>query len=417
MKTRKKKTHKLILAISAILAVMVIASFITTEIIQGVTEKITGGITNPGVPSGMDQMIQDMIEQRTKEITKQIMGGGQIPSGEIPGGIPTIPGAAPEVPCDLTPFSRQFSSTSYYTGPLLDSHLHMPTAFQLPSAIAQEVDWNPPVLDQDISKSELICLFDTEKINSVVGFYLVPNLLSGTFVSAAQQMEQQYPGRIIPFITPSHLTELDLNPEQIEEILASNPGLFKGLGEYGLYKADYKGKSPEDPYFLEIYDLADKHNLIVMIHPDENQQSAIERMVQKYSGVTFLFHGNMEMGPYAAEVVGKYPNAYFTIDADLWDIAQDHQSVNLYAAETKTEFIADFKRDYDQVQRAALARWKTAIEANPDQFLWGTDRGKDWHFDPEVGALLEESGRAFIGQLNPAVQEKFAYKNAQRLLN
>ena len=46
----------------------------------------------------------------------------------------------------------------------------------------------------------------------------------------------------------------------------------------------------------------------------------------------------------------------------------------------------------------------------------GTDRAFAWHFDPEVGALIEESARIFIGQLDPAVQEKFAYKNAERLL-
>ncbi len=368
----------------------------------------------------MDQMIQDMIKQRTEEITKQI-AGGQMPAGQLPGGQIPGPGSggttAPEVPCDLTPRARQLSSTSYYTGPLVDAHVHMPAAFQLPAAIAQQVDFTPPVLDKDISKAELICLFDKEKSKSVVGFYLVPNMFPGMFVSAAQQLEQQYPGRIAPFITPAHLTSLDLTPEQLEDILKSNPGLFKGLGEYGLYKADYKGKSPEDPYFLKLYDLADKYNLIMMIHADAGQQAAIEGILQKYPLVTFLFHGNVEMGPYAAAVVSKYPNAYFTIDGDLWDIPEDTKTVNLYAAATKEEFITDFKRDYTKVQSAAISRWKNAIEQHPNQFVWGTDRGKDWHFDPEVGALLEESARSFIGQLDPAVQEKFAYQNAERLIN
>jgi len=57
------------------------------------------------------------------------------------------------------------------------------------------------------------------------------------------------------------------------------------------------------------------------------------------------------------------------------------------------------------------------IEGHPDKFLWGTDRAFAWHFDDDVGALLDESARAFIVQLDPAVQEKFAYKNAERLLN
>lgn len=370
-------------------------------------QKYFGEITIPEieeptpdlVPQGeMDSMIQDMMEQ--------MMGGG----------IPSTIQKKEEAACDKTPIPRKFNTNPYYTGLLVDSHIHMPSAFQVPPAIAQQADWDAPVLDKDVYKSELICLLDKEHTNSAFGFYLVTNMLSGTFVNAARQMEQKYPGRIAPFLTPSHLTDLDLTSDEIEEILVSNPGLFKGLGEIAFYKASYKGMSPEDPAFLKIYDLANKHNLIVMIHADEGQQQVIQRILQKYPNVIFLFHGNVEMGPYAAEVVAKYPNAYFTIDGDLWDLPKDHQSVNLYGAATKEEFISDFKRDYKRVQSAAIARWKNAIEKYPDKFLWGTDRGKDWHFDPEVGALLEESARSFIGQLNPAVQEKFAYKNAERLI-
>ena len=48
--------------------------------------------------------------------------------------------------------------------------------------------------------------------------------------------------------------------------------------------------------------------------------------------------------------------------------------------------------------------------------MWGTDRLEGWHFDKEVGGLVEEFSRAFIGELDSSVQEKFAYKNAQRML-
>lgn len=39
-----------------------------------------------------------------------------------------------------------------------------------------------------------------------------------------------------------------------------------------------------------------------------------------------------------------------------------------------------------------------------------------WHFDPEVGGILEEFSRSFIGRLDASVQENFAYKNAERML-
>lgn len=414
---RTMKIKKLILPLSVVLGVVGIIFIISLVNTAGITGKVTN------LQQGMDKMIQDMIQQRTKEITKQIteqITSGQTPAGGLPGG--QIPGILPastttaDVPCDLTPQPRQFSSTPYYTGPLLDAHLHMPAGFEIPAAVAQQVDWTAPVWDKDISTAEFICLLDREQSKMAIGFHIVPNIVPSMFVNAAKDLEKKYPGRVAHFVTPAHLTSIDLTPLQLEEILKANPGLFKGLGEYAWYRADYKGKSPEDPSFLKIYDLANKYKLIVMIHADEGQQAGLERVLQKYPQVTFLFHGSDYMSSYAGELVCKHPNAYFTIDGDLWDIPNDHQSVNLYGNENKEEFIADFKRDFEKVQGAALRQWKTAIEKCPDKFVWGTDRGKDWHFDQGVGALLEEGARSFIGQLDPAVQEKIAYQNAERLL-
>ena len=61
--------------------------------------------------------------------------------------------------------------------------------------------------------------------------------------------------------------------------------------------------------------------------------------------------------------------------------------------------------------------WRFFIGNNPDKFLWGTDRAYTMHFDPEVSALLDEISRSFTGQLDAEVQQKFAYQNAERLLN
>ena len=50
--------------------------------------------------------------------------------------------------------------------------------------------------------------------------------------------------------------------------------------------------------------------------------------------------------------------------------------------------------------------------------MWGTDRGDIvWGYEEEVGQLLAEFGRALIGRLDPAVQDRVAYKNAEFLAN
>ena len=78
--------------------------------------------------------------------------------------------------------------------------------------------------------------------------------------------------------------------------------------------------------------------------------------------------------------------------------------------------LAFIRNNFDLLLKEKLGDWKNIIEAHPDQFTWGSDRWYTWHYDPEVGGLVEEFGRTFIGQLDPSVQEKFAYKNAERLL-
>ena len=85
---------------------------------------------------------------------------------------------------------------------------------------------------------------------------------------------------------------------------------------------------------------------------------------------------------------------------------------------SKEEFLAHF-RDYESLLTKDLETWKGFIERHPDQVLWGTDRGAGtpWSLDMEVGEALSRYARAFIGRLDPSVQEKYAYKNAERLLS
>lgn len=372
---------------------------ITKQEIGRITDEETERITQ----SEIDRITDDIVKQRTEEITRQIMGGG------------TDTSKLKEVQCDKTPSLRQFSSDSYYTGPLIDAHVHIPFTFEVPPSIYAEADWDAPILEKEVFAGQIICAFDKENTKSSIGFYAIPSPLKGLAVSPVKQVEQKHTGRIVAFMMPTHVSGLDLMPNEIEEVLNSNKGLFKGYGEIAMYKGVYKGMSPDDSSLLEIYKIADKHNLIVMMHPDYGQQQAVERILKEYPNVKFLFHGE-EASRYAAEIVGKFPNAYFTIDGDLSDIPEDPQSVSLYGSGSKEKFISDYKRDYSRVMDRAINKWKAAIEKHPDKFLWGTDRAYAWHFDYEVGGLIEEFSRSFIGQLDASVQEKFAYRNAERLL-
>ncbi|HLD39986.1 MAG TPA: amidohydrolase family protein [Candidatus Nanoarchaeia archaeon] len=385
---------------------LVVAGFITKAIIEKVTRDITEReirrIAGDQAEKITPAEIERITQQKTEEITRSILGTSSTNSLQI-------------VECNKTPATHQFSASSYYEGPLIDAHLHMPFTFDVPEALYAQADFSGATLEKDVPAASIICLFDKTNVKSALGFYVVPNLLKTQALVQIKQVNEQFAGRVVPFIMTSHVSTLNLQPSEVESVLTANPGIFKGFGELAFYKDAYKGVSPDDESLRPYYDVAEKYGLVVMMHPDNNQQAAVKKILQDYPDVTFLFHGP----EIASSITGiiTYPNAFYTLDTDLSDVPGEGQSGNLYDGKPKDQFISNFKRDYTKIQSLALKNWKTLIEGHPDKFLWGTDRAFAWHFDDDVGALLDESARAFIVQLDPAVQEKFAYKNAERLLN
>lgn len=316
----------------------------------------------------------------------------------------------PQVPCNLAPLQRQFNNTLYYTGPLIDDHFHMPQMFKIPN--------NPdaPVIDQDVPRHDVACLFsDKARIKNVFAFYGIPINLKDASVQIARDLDEQYPGTMSPFIELVTFPGYPVVPSNINGVLNANQGLFKGYGEISLYLPHYTSSNvmPNDPAMKELYKIAEKNHLIVMMHLTASQQQAFEEALRDFPKTTFLLHAAEDL-PWANTFFNtyfdKYPNLYYSVDIDLVKDA-------LIPATTKAEFIARIKQNWQNMLSAKAAEWKNRMEKYPDRFLWGTDRGHyAWHYDPEVQAWIEEFGRSFIGQLDPAVQEKYAYKNAESLL-
>ena len=83
----------------------------------------------------------------------------------------------------------------------------------------------------------------------------------------------------------------------------------------------------------------------------------------------------------------------------------------------KEDFLFAMERDWDSMLEKAIETYKPMIEAHPGRYLWGTDRGDIvWNYDEEVGRLVADYGRAFIGRFDPEIQEMLAYKNAETLM-
>lgn len=379
------KIVKTVAILIFILVFVVIAYLITVRIFN----KIVGNITEQQT----ENIIKDMV-------TDFLMGGSQ---------------KLAKKPCALATHKREFSTKAYYDGPLIDSHVHFPTASKIVSSIAKQNGLELPLLEGEISADNVICLFESEGVTKIFGFHITSKFAEGSGVSVAKAIEEAYLGKVVHFIMPPPVLFLNVKPSGIKGILHKNKGLFKGFGEIGLYMDGYQGLKPNDPQLKEIYKLADEYNLIVMIHPEDTLKDGVEEILQEFPHVTFFFHGG-KYQEWIIDLMPRYKNFYFSVDANinhLYGFRKEHQFQKLI---NKEDYVTYMRGNFNNVLDEEISNWKARIEKYPDRFTWGTDRWYAWHFDPEVGRILEEFGRSFIGRLNPAVQENFAYKNAESML-
>lgn len=307
-------------------------------------------------------------------------------------------------------FSPQFNAEPYYSGPLFDAHFHMPPTWEEQDP-EPDWPWRPPVLGKEITLSQILCYFDKEKVTGAITFnigeYEYENLEQS--IQDMAERKKQLPEGVHLFLIPS-----ELGAEELDEIVTSHQGVFDGFGEISHYSPERDGQTPDDPVSLEMYNVAAKHGLIVMFHPGKNQRSKVENALQKNPDVKFLLHGP-EAEDYITDLIKKYPNVYYSIDTLLIRLPNPLRPL-MYTVSGKEEFKLTFTENFDVILNRAVKDWKEKIEQHPDRFMWGTDKYTDWHFNEEMSILVEEFARAFIGRLSPEVQEKYAYKNAERLI-
>ena len=129
---------KRIYIIVGIVIFLVVAGFITKAVIEKVTRDIT--------------------EQKTDEIMQRM-------------GVSTTK-ALKDVPCDKITSPRQFSSAAYYSGPLLDAHLHMPFTFDVPKAMYAQADHDGAILEKEVAAGSIVCLFDKTNVKSAYALHV-----------------------------------------------------------------------------------------------------------------------------------------------------------------------------------------------------------------------------------------------------
>lgn len=332
-------------------------------------------------------------------------------------------------PTDCTPAPQKRYGALRYEGPLIDAHYHIPH-FDSPPPWAR--DSVRPYMGDNITIGDIACTIRQEGTRKVFAFFPVfPEDHTQEFLDVAKGAMTQHPDIFVPFIMPPERdNDRDGYPTvdatALNHMLSVYPGLFHGYGEIGLYaRGDHGGTAgapalpPDSPRLLDIYPLVRQQALAVYFHLGEGQQASFERVLAANPNINFIWHGD-QLIPYEngtqnlaqiEEIISQHPNVSYGVDelyGDTWLIKPEV---------TKKELLAHLE-NYETLLEQDLTTWKGIIERHPDQFMWGTDRSPQvlWSHEPDVGQALTGYARAFIARLAPAVQEKFAYKNAERAL-
>ena len=319
-----------------------------------------------------------------------------------------------------------------YQGALIDAHMHVPP---IPDGPFRKSDgfMERLVMGANVTMADYVCLMESGNIKKMFAFFPVwEPIIDESLLLVAQTMSK-YGEHFVPFIMPPDRDDrADGFPTvaagELERMLEKYPGLFEGYGEIGLYeRGDHGGPKgspalPPDSARLEaIYPVVRANHLVVYLHLGRGQQESFEKILSENPDINFIWHGD-QLIPYEEggrqnlehidEILSRHKNAYYEVDelyGDVWLLKPEA---------SKTQFLAHFT-DYESLLAKDLATWKSFIEKHPDQVIWGTDRGASvpWSLDADVGETLVRYSRAFIGRLDPSVQEKYAYKNAEKLLS
>ncbi|MBI3984141.1 amidohydrolase family protein [Candidatus Microgenomates bacterium] len=321
----------------------------------------------------------------------------------------------------------------YYKGPIIDTHVHMQSLpdSQPGTPLDNKGGQN---LGAQLSIDKWVCMLDVEGTAKAFTFFPVWEPIIPESIDLVKRALAAYPNRFVPFIMPpDNDGSLDGFPTvtaaALQEMLSIEPGLFNGYGEIGLYSRDGGAPAlpPDSPRLLEIYPLARERNLLVYMHLGFGHKQAIMKVAAANRDINFIFHGGQlydvpddQVGishdpsilANIEEVLDKNPNVYYGVD-ELYG-----GDWLLEPGRSKAKFLTNFN-NYAPLLAIDLPMWQGFIERHPDQVIWGTDRGvaATWDKDPDVALAFNNYTRAFIGKLDRVVQEKFAYKNAEQLVN
>ena len=258
-----------------------------------------------------------------------------------------------------------------YGGPLVDAHSHVPNATAIDAYVAAMKRHN-------VTKVVLLGVGGVQKDDAA-------------WIAAAAK---KYPGQVVAGQPVPDPTAAGAAARLDAELAKSGA---RAVGEVHIRQVSRKiDRSPADPAFVKVLEVAAKHKTPVVIHDELNADATktLEAALSAAPSATIVLAHGGESTPAAIEaLLARHPNL-------VVDLSGMHFQ--------RTPALATEKGPLDP-------GWKALIVKHPDRFLIGIDVWAVRLFEPAMLDRLMTWTRRILGELPPEVAERVAHRNATAL--
>lgn len=264
----------------------------------------------------------------------------------------------------------------------------------------------------DVKESDLAALLAARMKEHDVGCAMLVTIDVTNFDSQ-QQIRQSidfyadilrdYPGIFFPLMNIDTNAAADFSIDLIEDILAAAEGkiAYQGLGEVSFVDpGPWKNKKFTDEPLPELIEFFGEREMIVAAHIARGQTSDLKNILTQYPNTKILVHGYPDG---IKDLLMKHKNLYYAAELEI--MAADG-TFSCSSISTSTNDVENAFRVYGPI-----------IAAAPEQVLWATNAHSKCHFQPGFYSELIEFSNKFIEKLPEEHRDKFAYENAERLIN
>jgi predicted TIM-barrel fold metal-dependent hydrolase len=259
-----------------------------------------------------------------------------------------------------------------YTGPLIDVHSHVPNGTAIDAYVAAMKRHN-------VARVVLLGVGGVQKDDPA-------------WIAAAAR---KYPDRVVPGVPLPDPTGDAAAARLDAELGRGGP---RPVGEAHVRQVSRRiDRSPADPAFLKILEVAGRHRAPVVIHCelDDGATAALEKaLAAQRQAVVVLAHAGAAPPGRVEGLLARHPNLRV-------DLSGMH-----------------FQRSPRLATEAGPLdpAWKALIEKHPDRFLIGIDVWAPRLLEPAMLDRLMRWTRRVLGELKPEVAERVAHGNAAALL-